>query len=161
MLNSKKHDYKIEIKELEKEIKNNENIISELVMKTIGIKETDSLYKAFLSQIELLSNKNDINKKKISDLEYKCNCIIESKEKIDTIYNLFENVKKFYKYSDFEGKKKLIQSVIKFAVFDSKTNILDIIPIGSSIDKSLYFSNKSRRNGTCRNDCYNGISAYE
>ena len=64
---------------------------------------------------------------------------------------LFKNFKQFYDYTEhFEDRKRLIRSVVKFVVWDSSTEKLEIIPVGSSIQRcdfgNFAFKSTEQRN---------------
>lgn len=143
------------IEKLKNQIKGNEKSISSLIRKVSTLDETvESQYliqKNYESEILKLSVENKQLDNKIIELENQNENISDLRKDLSDITELYENFKKFYDYTEsFEDKKRLIRSVVKFVVWDSDNEKLDIIPVGSSLQRSdfgnLAFRSKEQRN---------------
>ncbi|MEX0050281.1 recombinase family protein, partial [Clostridium butyricum] len=129
------------IEKLKNQIKGNEKSISSLIRKVSTLDETvESQYliqKNYESEILKLSVENKQLDNKIIELENQNENISDLRKDLSDITELYENFKKFYDYTEsFEDKKRLIRSVVKFVVWDSDNEKLDIIPVGSSLQRS-------------------------
>lgn len=143
------------IEKLKNQIKGNEKSISSLIRKVSTLDETvESQYliqKNYESEILKLSVENKQLDNKIIELENQNENISDLRKDLSDITELYENFKKFYDYTEsFEDKKRLIRSVVKFVVWDSDNEKLDIIPVGSSLQRSdfgnLAFRSKEQKN---------------
>ena len=143
------------IVELENQIKENNKSISSLTRKIANLDEYDKthqiLQKTFESEIIKLSNENEEINKKVCELKNESANISEIYKNLDEITAAYYNFKKFYDYTDdFEDKKRLIRSVVKFVVWDSTSGTLDIIPVGSDLERKDFakftFKSKIQRN---------------
>lgn len=143
------------IEKLKNQIKGNEKSISSLIRKVSTLDETvESQYliqKNYESEILKLSVENKQLDNRIIELENQNENISDLRKDLSDITELYENFKKFYDYTEsFEDKKRLIRSVVKFVVWDSDNEKLDIIPVGSSLQRSdfgnLAFRSKEQRN---------------
>lgn len=139
------------IVELENQIKENNKSISSLTRKIANLDEDDKthqiLQKTFESEIIKLSNENEEINKKVCELKNESANISEIYKNLDEITAAYDNFKKFYDYTDdFEDKKRLIRSVVKFVVWDSTSGTLDIIPVGSDLERKDFakFTFKSK-----------------
>lgn len=134
----------------------NEKAISTLVRKIATLDdsiETNRIIQESYER-EIINISNDIAalKSKIKLLENENSNFENAKNNLLKIIETFDNFKRFFDYTDnFEDKKRLIRSVVKFVVWDSSTETLDIIPVGSNLKRSdfLPLSDSSRRNGSC------------
>ena len=129
------------IEKLQNQVKANEKTISSLIRKVSNLDETvESEYliqKNYESEIVKISEENKELKNKIIELENENENILDIRKDLSKIIELYENFKKFYDYTEnFEDKKRLIRSVVKFVVWDSDNENLDIIPVGSSLKRS-------------------------
>lgn len=143
------------IEKLQNQIRVNEKSISSLIRKVSTLDETvESQYliqKNYESEILKLSLENKQLDNKIIELENQNENISDLRKGLSDITELYENFKRFYDYTEsFEDKKSLIRSVVKFVVWDSDSENLDIIPVGSSLQRSdfgnLAFRSKEQRN---------------
>ena len=145
---------KTQITNLTKEIENNKKSISNLVMKMVYLDKDMELLEPFKIEIKRLTHRNNELNSSIDELSVSNDQIASTYESLDEILNTLDNFKKFYNFAeDFEDKKRLIRSLVKYVVWDSKKRILDIILIGSDKERPRQFllplSNGSRRNGPC------------
>lgn len=129
------------IEKLQNQIRVNEKSISSLIRKVSTLDETvESQYliqKNYESEILKLSLENKQLDNKIIELENQNENISDLRKGLSDITELYENFKRFYDYTEsFEDKKSLIRSVVKFVVWDSDSENLDIIPVGSSLQRS-------------------------
>ncbi|WP_455793576.1 recombinase family protein [Clostridium butyricum] len=143
------------IENLQNQIKTNEKSISAIIRKIAGLDETiESEYliqKNYESEIVKLSEENKELNNKITKLENENENISDLHKDLSQIIELYDNFKKFYDYTEnFEDKKRLIRTVVKFVVWDSDNEKLDIIPVGSSLQRSdfgnLAFRSMEQRN---------------
>ena len=96
---------------------------------------------------EMLKVKN-INKEledKIKKLELENENLASINESIDDILQVFSNFKNFYNFTtDFEEKKRLIKTVVKFVTWNSDTRELNVVLVGSAKKRPLlHLSNRS------------------
>lgn len=129
------------IEKLKSQIKSNKNSISSLIRKISNLNEdieTEYLIqKNYESEIIELSKENIKLNDKIIMLEHENDNILDMNKNLNEIIKLYDNFNRFYDYAkNFEDKKRLIRSVIKFIVWDSDTKKLDIIPVGSTLQRS-------------------------
>ncbi|NOW84316.1 site-specific DNA recombinase [Clostridium beijerinckii] len=160
-----KIDNQNQINENLKEIEKNKQAISNLVMKMAYLENDLAILEPFKLEIKRLSDKNIELENTIKMLDLKNGEIVDTSESLDEILESFNTYKKFFNFTkDFEERKRLIRSLVKFITWDSKTRKLDLILVGSDRERptpgSLPLSDRNRRNGPCRNNCYNGISTY-
>lgn len=145
---------KSKIANFAKEIENNKKSISNLVIK-IGYLDNDpELLEPFKAEIKKLTDRNNELNLLIDELSLSTGEIINTYESLDKMLNTLDNFKKFYDFTEnFEDKKRLIRSLVKYVLWDSKTRILDIILIGSNKERPrqifLPLSTSIRRNGSC------------
>lgn len=120
------------ITELNKEIENNKKAISNLVMKMAYLDNDPMLLEPFKEQIKSITIQNEELNIRIKQIELENDDIVDTKESLDEALERLDHFQKFYGFTtDFEDRKLLIRSVVKFIVWDSKTRKLDVIPIGS------------------------------
>lgn len=143
------------IEALKEQISINEKSISTLVRKIAVLDENIDTNKIIQESYEkeIITLSNDISelKSKIKSLEAENNEFENETNNLFKIIETFDNFKRFFDYTDnFEDKKRLIQSVVKFVVWDSSTGTLDIIPVGSKLKRSdfLLLGNRNRRTST-------------
>ena len=140
------------IEALKEQISINEKSISTLVRKIAVLDENIDTNKIIQESYEkeIITLSNDISelKSKIKSLEAENNEFENETNNLFKIIETFDNFKRFFDYTDnFEDKKRLIQSVVKFVVWDSSSVTLDIIPVGSKLKRSdfLLLGNRNRR----------------
>lgn len=128
------------ISQLKKQIDDNKTAISKLIRKIVKLDEENEIENALINNYE--SEIKDINKEtklletKILELQEENENISDLKKDITQIIELYDNFKKFYECTkNFEDKKRLIASVVKFVVWDSNSNSLQVIPIGSILER--------------------------
>ncbi|NRZ88283.1 hypothetical protein DFR97_004058 [Clostridium beijerinckii] len=134
-------------------------------MKMAYLDDDPILLEPFKLEIKKLTEKNDELKRTIEKLNFANEEISNTHETLDEILAILDNFKQFYDFTeDFEEKKRLIKSLVKYAIWNSRTRTLELILIGSDKERPkqgyLPLSDSNRRNGPCRNNCYNGISTY-
>lgn len=118
-----------------KEIETNKSYISGLVKK-IAIEEDEDIVEEYKNELKRIKNKNKELTNLITELENKNNNIEEFTESLDDILETFKHFKRFYNFTEkFEDKQRLIRSIVKFIVWDSETQYLDIVLKGSSKQK--------------------------
>lgn len=146
-----------------KEIENNKITISNLVKKIAFI--DDDLIDTVTEEIKKIKRKNKELQDIITELENKNSSLTDVEESLDDILMRFDNFKRFYDTCDkLADRQNLIRSVVKFITWDSESMHLEIVPFGSDRKRPgerLPFSpleDRYRRNGTCRNNRYHGIS---
>ncbi|OOM79503.1 recombinase family protein [Clostridium sp. BL-8] len=137
-----------------KEIESNKKCINNLVAKMIYLDNDPELLEPFKIELKKLTDRNKELNSLIDHLSSANRQIENTDESLDEILSILDNFKKFYDFvEEFEDKKRLIKSLVKYVVWDSKTRTLDIILIGSSKERPrqvlLPLSNSSRRNGSC------------
>ncbi|WP_252227970.1 recombinase family protein [Clostridium sp. ZBS3] len=148
-----------------KEIEENKKVISGLIKK-MAIEEDEDLLQDYKDERKNLKARTTELESMISNLEVKNETLDDTKESLDDILAAFDNFKKFFNYSTFEQKQRLIRSIVKFIVWDSESEFIDIILIGSDKKRPkpgesyLPLCNRYRRNGTCRDACYYDLSTY-
>lgn len=137
------------IEKLNKEISNNKEALSKLVLKLAYLEDDPEIIDIVKQEIKKIKDKNIELQDKINAIELENESINTTNQSIDEILELFHNFKKFYNYAEtFQDKKRLIRTVVKFVTWDSETRILEVIPIGSSKERPtshLPLSNRSRR----------------
>ncbi len=148
-----------------KDIENNKKSISNLVMKMAYMDNDPMLLEPFKLEIKKLTNKNEEIKSMIDELNSANEEIVNTYESLDEILAILDNFKQFYDFTDdFEDKKRLIKSLVKYVVWNNETRLLDVILIGSTKERPKQINqplgDSSRRNGPCRNNSYYGISTY-
>lgn len=129
------------IESLKNKIESNDKSISTIVRKIATLDERIqseySIQKSYEKEIIRISNENKSLNDKIINLENENDNIIDLQKDVSQIIELYENFKKLYDdTTDFEEKKLLIRSVVKFVVWDSDSEVLDVIPIGSNLKRS-------------------------
>ena len=118
-----------------KEIETNKSYISGLVKK-IAIEEDEDIVEEYKNELRRIKNKNKELTNLITELENKNNNIEEITESLDDILETFKHFKRFYNFTEkFEDKQRLIRSIVKFIIWDSETQYLDIVLKGSSKQK--------------------------
>lgn len=124
---------KSKIANFAKEIENNKKSISNLVIK-IGYLDNDpKLLEPFKAEIKKLTDRNNELNSLIDELSLSTGKITNTYESLNEILSTLDNFKKFYDFTEsFEDKKRLIRSLVKYILWDSKTRILDIILVGSN-----------------------------
>ncbi len=145
---------KSKIANFAKEIENNKKSISNLVIKMGYLDNDPELLEPFKVEIRKLTDRNNELDSLIDELSLSTGKIINTYESLDEILSTLDNFKKFYDFiENFEDKKRLIRSLVKYVLWDSKTRILDIILVGSNKERPkqifLPLSNSIRRNGSC------------
>ena len=153
------------IKELEKEIETNKKLVSNLVTKIAFLDNDPILLEPFKTEIKKLTEKNKFLTEQIEKINFQINRLDDSEESLENLLNIFDNFKNFFDFTDdFEEKKRLIRSVIKFIVWDSKTRQLDVVLVGSSKQRpnpnNLRLEDSNRRACPCGSNGYNGTSNY-
>ncbi|MZK53141.1 recombinase family protein [Clostridium beijerinckii] len=148
-----------------KEIESNKKAISNLVMKMVYLENDMDILEPIKLEIKRLKDRNVELENLIEKLKSQNVEIIDTFESLDEILTRLDNFHKFYDYIElFEEKQALIRSLVKFITWDSETRKIDIILVGSDKNRTQSacppLSDSSRRNGPCRNNCYNGISTY-
>lgn len=156
---------KAQIANFTKEIESNKKSISNLVMKIVYLDNDPELLEPFKTEIKKLTDRNNELTSLINELSLANDNIASTYESLDEILTTLDNFQKFYDFTEkFEDRKRLIRSLVKYVVWDSKTRILDIILIGSDKERPrqvvLPLGNSSRRNGSRGDYCYNGVSTY-
>lgn len=126
------------IEKLTAQINANKKSISNIVRNIAKFDDyIPDVIKSYENEIEKISNENKLLQDKIIYLQNENENIIDLQKDISEIIALYEDFKKLYDDADdFEEKKRLIRSVVKFVVWDSDTEVLDVIPIGSSLKRS-------------------------
>ena len=115
-------------------------------------KTSDALIqKNYENEIVQLSKENAALNDKINSIKCENDKIGNLKKDFNEVLKLFKNFKQFYDYTEhFEDRKRLIRSVVKFVVWDSSTEKLEIIPVGSSIQRcdfgNFAFKSTEQRN---------------
>ncbi len=145
---------KSKIANFAKEIENNKKSISNLVIKMGYLDNDPELLEPFKAEIKKLTDRNNELDSLIDELSLSTSKIVNTYEFLDEILSTLDNFKKFYDFTEnFEDKKRLIRSLVKYILWDSKTRILDIILVGSNKERPgqifLPLSNSIRRNGSC------------
>ena len=129
------------IESLEYQIEANKKSISTLVRKIATLDERITsdydIQKTYEQEILSILENNRNLENKITELHQQNEDISDLRKSLSEIKALYDHFKKFYDYTDnFEDKKRLIRSVVKFVVWDSDKNSLDIIPVGSNLKRS-------------------------
>jgi site-specific DNA recombinase len=155
-------DNKNLIKGYTKKIEDNKKSISNLVINMSKISGDETLLNPIIEQMKQLSDENKKLNQTIKEVEQKNETITDTETSLDDLLNMLDNFKKFYDFTDnFEDKKRLIRSLIKFVKWDSKAKKLDVVLIGSDKERfsqALPLGDSNRRTSTCGNDCYNDLS---
>lgn len=128
------------ILQLKKQIDDNKISISKIIRKIARLDEDDesdnALINDYEAEIKNINKENKILENKIIDLKEENENISDLKKDISQIVELFDTFKKFYDCTEnFEDKKRLIASVVKFVVWDSDSNSLQVVPIGSALER--------------------------
>ncbi len=129
------------ISQLKKQIDDNKISISKLIRKIVKLDDENEIENALInnyeSEIKDINNENKILENKILELQEENENISDLKKDISQIVELYDNFKKFYACTEnFEDKKRLIASVVKFVVWDSDNNSLQVVPIGSALERN-------------------------
>jgi len=108
----------------------------------------------FKLEIKNLTERNNELNFALEELNSLNGEIASTRETLDEILATLDNFKQFYDFTaDFEEKKRLIRSLVKFVVWDCKTRILDVALIASDKERpkqnNLSLSGSSRRDGSC------------
>ncbi|NRT76360.1 recombinase family protein [Clostridium beijerinckii] len=123
------------IKNLAKQIETNKQMISNL-SKRVGSSNDEDLISSYEDEIKQLKQENRKLDEQMIKLEYENDNIQDIKNDISQVIELYNNFKRFYDVTEkFEDKKRLIASVVKFIVWDSSTNSIKVVPIGSSLTR--------------------------
>lgn len=123
------------INDIKKQIEINKQMISNLTHRVAVCKDED-LISAYEQEIIQLKKGNRELEERIIKLEVENEDIQEIKKDITQVLELYDNFKRFYDVTkEFEDRKRLIASVVKFIVWDSNTNSLKVVPIGSSLTR--------------------------
>lgn len=89
------------------------------------------LLEPFRAEIKKFIDRNNELSSLINDLSYESEQLPYSNESLDKVLDILDNFKKFYDFTkDFEERKRLIRSLVKFVVWDSETRALDIVLVG-------------------------------
>ena len=131
------------INNIEKQIEDNKKVLSSLTRKVAKLDEDNADDKEIIStyedEIKAIRKENKKYEEQIVKLETENENILDLKKDISQIFELYDNFKKFYDFTeDFNDKKRLIASVVKFVVWDSDNNSLQVIPIGSNLTRKDY-----------------------
>lgn len=127
---------KTQIANLKKEIESNKKSISNLVMKMAYLNNDPELLEPFKAEIKKLTDRNNELSSLIHTLSLEIKQILVSKESLDKMLKTLDNFKKFYEFvEDFEERKRLIRSLVKYVVWNSETKTLDIVLVGSNKDR--------------------------
>lgn len=126
------------IEKLTAQINANKKSISNIVRNIAKFDDyIPDVINSYENEIEKISNENKLLQDKIINLQNENENIIDLQKDISQIVTLYEDFNRLYDDADdFEEKKRLIRSVVKFVVWDSDTEVLDVIPIGSSLKRS-------------------------
>lgn len=129
------------ISNLKKQLDDNKIAISKIIRKITKLDDEDDteaeLIQNYEFEIKNIGKENKEIEIKILKLQDENEHIIDLKKDVSQIIELYDYFKRFYDYTvNFEDKKRLIRSVVKFVVWDSNTEILELIPIGSSLERS-------------------------
>ena len=139
-VNKSKIDNNKAIENYKKEIEINKTAISKLVKKIAFL--DDDLAETFFEEIKNIKNKNIELETKIVELENKNDKLTDAEESLEDILACFDNFKRFYDFTEkFEDKQRLIRSVVKFITWNSETEYLDIVLIGSNKKRPVPNSN--------------------
>lgn len=126
------------INNTKKQIEDNEQMISNLSRRVAKAIDED-IISSYENEIIQLRQENRELKDYIVQLENDSESIVDIKRDMSEIIKLFQNFRKFYDFTkDFEDKKRLIASIVKFAVWDSTNSSLQVIPVGSKITRKDY-----------------------
>lgn len=136
-----------------KEIENNKKAISNLVMKMAYMDNDPILLEPIKAEIKNLTERNNDLNVALGELNSANQEIASTHETLDEILAILDNFKQFYDFTtDFEERKRLIRSLVKFVVWDCKTRLLDVALIGSDKERPrqcyLPLGDSSRRNGS-------------
>ena len=149
-----------------KEIEENKKCISGLIKK-MAIEDDEDLLQDYKDERKNLKYRNTELESIIAELEYKNEQLTDITESLDELLERFDQFKRFYDYAkNIEDKKILIRGLVKFITWDSESADLRIVLVGSDEkrpgQRSSFspLSDRYRRNGSCRNDCYYGLSTY-
>lgn len=128
------------INNIKKQIEDNKKTLSSLTRKVAKLDEDNADDKEIIStyedEIKAIRKENKKYEEQIIKLETENENILDLKKDISQIFELYDNFKKFYDFTeDFNDKKILIASVVKFVVWDSNNNTLQVIPIGSNLTR--------------------------
>lgn len=131
------------INSLKKQIEDNKKTLSSLSRKVAKLDEDNDDDKEIIStyedEIKAIRKENKKLEEQIIKLESENENILDVKKDISKIFELYDNFKKFYDFTeDFDDKKRLIASVVKFVVWDSDANKLELIPVGSNLTRKDY-----------------------
>lgn len=138
------------ISNIKKQIKENTEMLTNL-SKRVAVCSDEDLINVYENQIKEFSKENKELRERIVKLETDNEKILDIKKDISQILELYNNFKKFYDFTeDFNDKKRLIASVVKFVVWDSESNSLLVIPIGSNLTRKD-FNNSAFRSTDMKN----------
>ncbi|WP_143314950.1 recombinase family protein [Clostridium sp. HBUAS56017] len=137
-----------------KEMENNKKTISNLVMKMAYMDNDPILLEPFKTEIKKLTERNKEINVILEELNSANEEISNTHETLDELLTVLDNFKQFYDFTnDFEERKRLIRSLVKFVVWNSKTRKLDMILIGSPRERPRQINSplgdSNRGNGTC------------
>lgn len=153
------------INEYLKEIETNKKAISNLVMKMVYLENDMDILEPIKQEIKRLKYRDAEIENLIENLKLKNGEMIDTFESLDEILTRFDNFNKFYDFlGSFEEKQACIRNLVKFITWNSDTREIDVVLIGSDKNRPRSacppLSDSSRRDGPCRNNCYNGISTH-
>lgn len=133
------------ISDYKKDISNNNNVISKLVKKLAYMDDDPELLNMIKNEMLKVKNINKELEDKIKKLELENENLASINESIDDILQVFSNFKNFYNFTtDFEEKKRLIKTVVKFVTWNSDTRELNVVLVGSAKKRPLlHLSNRS------------------
>lgn len=132
-----------------KEIEENKVLISALIKK-MALEDDEDLLKDYKNERKNLKSRNSELETIISKIEDENEHLAETKESLETIISKFEHFQKFYDYAEtFEDKQLLIKSVVKYITWNSKTEELKIVLIGSNKTRPNKSPLRDRNRRTC------------
>lgn len=119
-----------------KDIEDNKKAISNLVMKMAYMDNDPMFLDPIKLEIKKLTEKNKTLNVALEELNSENDEIANTRETLDELLAILDNFKQFYDYTtNFEEKKRLIRSLVKFVVWDCKTRILDVVLIASNKER--------------------------
>jgi site-specific DNA recombinase len=118
-----------------KKIDDNKQVISNLTHR-VAVSMDEDIISTYEDEIKHLKQENRELEEYIIKLENENKDILDMSKDISEILQIYENFKRFYDFAkDFNDKKRLIASVVKFVVWDSDNGALQVIPVGSSLTR--------------------------
>ncbi len=123
------------INNIKKQIDDNKQILSNL-SKKVATSIDEDIITTYEDEIKKLCKENRKLEEHIIKLREENKGILDVKKDISQILELYDNFKRFYDFTkDFDDKKRLIASVVKFVVWYSDSNSLKVVPIGSNLTR--------------------------